>query len=110
MVAKLVEHNTHVSEVCAALIKGKADASLPQPAMLRALDQSKRALAAAFKPAVEELIALDSSLEREMLQGLLAQEPSLKLSDLIGAEAVSRFSVVSEGCLSDVRSAYEGIA
>ena len=29
MVSKLVEHNTSVNEVCAALTKGKADAPLP---------------------------------------------------------------------------------
>jgi hypothetical protein len=79
VVAKLVEHNSNVAEVCAALIKGKADGGLPQPAMLRALDQSKRDLAAAFKPAVEELIALDSSLERELLQSLI-EKPELAMS------------------------------
>src|SRR5438046_2479896 len=41
VVSKLVEHNAHVSEVCATLAKGKADAALPQPAVLRALDQTK---------------------------------------------------------------------
>ena len=71
IVAKLMEHNTHVSEVCAVLAKGKADAPLPQPQVLKALDQTKRDLVAALKPTVEELIRLDTPLETEMLKSLL---------------------------------------
>src|SRR5215471_21619666 len=55
-VAKLVEHNAHVSETCAVLAKGKADAALPQPIVLKALEQTKREIAAALKPTVDELI------------------------------------------------------
>src|SRR5689334_12655183 len=62
VVSKLVEHNAHVSAVCAALAKGKSEASLPQPTVLKALDQTKRELLAALKPAIEELIQLDSPL------------------------------------------------
>src|SRR4029079_17794422 len=47
IVSKLVEHNSHVSEVCAVLAKGKVESSLPQPAMLKAMDQTKRDLTAA---------------------------------------------------------------
>ncbi len=72
IVARLMEHNTHVSEVCAVLAKGKADAPIPQPQVLRALDQTKRDLAAALKLAVEELIKLDTPLERQMLELLVA--------------------------------------
>lgn len=79
VISKLVEHNTHVAEVCAALLKGKTEAGLPQPALLRALDQSKRDLSAAFKPAVEELIRLDTSLEKEMLAALI-EKPALAFS------------------------------
>lgn len=79
LVAKLVEHNEHVSEVCAALAKGKADASLPQPAILKALDQVKRELQAALKKAVDELIALDTPLETDMLKSL-AENPELFFS------------------------------
>ena len=68
-----MEHNTHVSEVCAALAKGKVEVSLPQPSVLRALDQAKRDLAAAIKPLVEELIRLETPLENEMLRSLIAQ-------------------------------------
>lgn len=68
IVSRLVEHNSHVSEVCAALAKGKAGAALPQPAVLKALDQTKRELVAAVKQAVEELIELDPPLEAEVLR------------------------------------------
>src|SRR5437867_9084954 len=46
IIAKLVEHNANVSEMCAALAKGKAEAAMPQPALLKALDQTKQELAA----------------------------------------------------------------
>jgi hypothetical protein len=81
IVSKLVEHNTHGAEVSAALLKGKAEAGLPQPAILRALDQSKRDLAAAFKPAVEELMGLATSFEQEQLKALL-EKPALALSPM----------------------------
>lgn len=71
VVSKLVEHNAHVNEVCSVLAKGKADAPLPQPAVLKALDHSKRELTAALKPVVEELIKLDTPLETEVLQSLI---------------------------------------
>ncbi|MFN3409382.1 MAG: hypothetical protein ACK45B_10340 [Limisphaerales bacterium] len=79
VVAKLVEHNNHVAEVCAALVKGKPGEALPQPALLRALDQCKRDLSAALKPAVAELVALDSALDRAMLEALVDQ-PDLAFS------------------------------
>lgn len=73
VVSRLVEHNAHVGEVLTALVKGKADAALPQPQVLRALDQTKRDLMAALKPTVEELLQLDTPLESEMLRSLPAQ-------------------------------------
>jgi len=76
IVSKLVEHNAHVGEVCSLLAKGKADTSLPQPTVLRVLDQTKRELAAAVKPAVEELIQLDPPLEKEMLESLVKDPES----------------------------------
>jgi len=42
IVSKLVEHNAHVSEVCTALVKGKAEASLPHRRFLKALNQTKQ--------------------------------------------------------------------
>jgi hypothetical protein len=71
VISKLVEHNAHVNETCAALAKGKADTALPQPLALKALDQTKRDLVAALKPAVEDLIKLDPPLESEMLRSLI---------------------------------------
>jgi hypothetical protein len=76
IVSRLVEHNAHVGEVCALLAKGKADSTLPQPMVLRALDQTKRDLASAVKPAVEELIKLDPPLEKEMLEALIKDPES----------------------------------
>lgn len=73
IVSRLVEHSTNVSEVLAALAKGAVEAHLPQPAVLKALDQTKRDLAEALKPVVEELIQLDTPLENEMLQSLIGQ-------------------------------------
>jgi hypothetical protein len=73
VVAKLMEHNNHVSEMCAAFAKGKADAALPQPAILKAMDQLKRELAAALKKSVEDLIQLDPPLDAAMLRSLVEQ-------------------------------------
>src|ERR1700744_3660837 len=39
IVSKLVEHNAHVSETCTALSKGKGDAPLPQPMLLKPMEQ-----------------------------------------------------------------------
>ncbi len=85
IVSKLVEHNAHVNEVCAALARGKADAPLPQPSVLLALDQVKRDLAAALKPAVEELIQLDPSLEKPLLASLIAHPERFFLPAVVRA-------------------------
>ena len=71
IVSKLVEHNAHVSETCTALVKGKADAPLPQPMILKAMEQTRRELAASVKSTVEELIASNSPLDAEMLNGFV---------------------------------------
>jgi len=72
VVSKLVEHNTHVAEVCSALAKGKMEATQIQPQILRVLDQTKRDLKAAIEPIVEELIKLDTPLETAMLRSFVA--------------------------------------
>ena len=72
-VAKLVEHNSHVSEILTTLIKGKAEENLPQPASLKLLEQTQQDLAAAVKPAVEELIALEVPFETGLLTALITQ-------------------------------------
>ena len=76
IVSKLIEHNNHVNEMCAALAKGKADTPMPQPTLLKALEETKRELMAALKPAVEELIQLDTPLEKELLQNVITQPES----------------------------------
>ncbi len=71
IVSRLMDHNTQVSEVCAALTKGTVLAGLPQPAVLKTLEQSKRDLKAALKTAVEELIQTDPPLEVGTLRALV---------------------------------------
>lgn len=73
VISKLVEHNSQVTEVCAVLAKGKVESSLPQPALLKLLDQTKRDLTAAIKPLVDEMIRLDSPLEQSLLESLVGQ-------------------------------------
>src|SRR6266404_5779852 len=73
IVGRLVEHNTNVCQYLAALVKGTVDVHLPQPEILKTLEQTKRDLQAALNPIVEELIKSESPLEPEMLQSLVAQ-------------------------------------
>lgn len=71
VISKLVEHNSHVSEVCAALAKGKAEATQIQPAILRILDETKRKLVAALEPAVEDLIKFNSPFQSALLRSFV---------------------------------------
>jgi hypothetical protein len=71
VVARLVEHNHHVTEVSASLIKGKLEDNLLQPAILKQMEKTKRDLLAAFKPEVEDLIKQEAPFEAGMLQSLL---------------------------------------
>ena len=73
IVSKLVDHNKNVSQTLAAFVKGTADEDLPQPTLLRELDETKRDLVAAMKPIVEELSQLDTPLESELLQGVSSE-------------------------------------
>lgn len=82
IVSRLVDHNNHVSEVCAALTKGTVDAHLDQPAVLKTLDQTKRDLMAALMPAIEELIHTDPPLEIGTLRSLVTQ-PELFFSPAV---------------------------
>ena len=79
IISKLVEHNTNVSQALAALTKGTAEVELPQPEILKTLDQTKRDLLAALKQAAAELAKLDPPLERELLESLSA-DPELFFS------------------------------
>lgn len=74
IVSKLVEHNTSVSQYLAALGKGTAEINMPQPVVLRSLEQTRHDLLAAVRPAVEELLRLDTPLEKDLLEALL-QDP-----------------------------------
>jgi len=76
IVSRLVEHSASVNEVSAALIHGKNEENLLQPAILKALDKTKRDLTAAIKPLVEELIRLQAPLDPGMLLGLLEKPES----------------------------------
>ncbi|HEX9048265.1 MAG TPA: hypothetical protein VF988_14665 [Verrucomicrobiae bacterium] len=71
IVSRLVEHSAAVNEVCAALIHGKNEENLLQPAILKALDKARRDLTAAVKPLVEELIRLETPLDPAMLLALI---------------------------------------
>jgi hypothetical protein len=73
IVSKLVEHNSNLCQMLAALAKGTAEADLPQPEVLKTLDNAKRELLSALKQTLEELIKLDPPLERELLESLGAQ-------------------------------------
>jgi len=73
IVARLVEHNQHVTEVCTSLVKGRLDDNLMQPAILKQLDKTKRDLTVAYKASVEELIKLNTPFEKDMLQSLLTK-------------------------------------
>ena len=71
VVSRLVEHNAHVNEVCAALAKGKMDDAQLQPVILKVLEKTKAELAAILKSAVEELLKLEAPFEAGLLQSLL---------------------------------------
>jgi hypothetical protein len=76
IVSRLMEHSAAVNEISAALVNGKNEENLLQPAILKALDKTKRDLTAAIKPLVEELIKLDAPLDPAMLQTLVTQPKS----------------------------------
>src|ERR1700759_3167496 len=76
IVSKLVERNAHVSETCTALVKGKADAPLPQPMILKAMEQTRRDLVTSIKTTIEELLAANSPLDAEMLKGFVSNPES----------------------------------
>ncbi|HWW02180.1 MAG TPA: hypothetical protein VNZ64_20940 [Candidatus Acidoferrum sp.] len=76
IISKLVEHNTNVSQVLAGLAKGTVDVALPQPTALKTLDLTKRELAAALKPLVQELLQLEAPLEHGLVESLV-EKPDL---------------------------------
>jgi hypothetical protein len=76
IVSRLVEHSAAVNEISAALVHGKNEENLLQPAILRLLDKTKRDLNAAVKPLVEELIRLEAALDPAMLAGFIEKPES----------------------------------
>jgi hypothetical protein len=76
IVSRLVEHSAAVNEVSSALIQGKNDENMLQPAILKALDKVRRDLNAAVRPLAEELIRLQAPLDPAMLLGLLEKPES----------------------------------
>ena len=76
IIARLVEHSNLVNEISAALVGGRADDAVLQPALLKNLDKTRRDLTAAIKPLVEELVQLEAPFEAGLLQGLVAQPES----------------------------------
>ena len=76
VVSRLVEHNVQVGDISAALLNGKNDETMLQPAILKALDKTKRDLNTAIPTLIEELIRLDAPLDAAMLQALVAQPES----------------------------------
>ena len=71
IVSRLVEHNMHMNEVCAALAKGKMDDNQLQPVILKVLERTKDELAAVLKSTVGELLKLDTPFDAGMLQSLI---------------------------------------
>lgn len=76
IVSRLVEHSAAVNEISAALIHGKNDDNLLQPAILKAMDKVRRDLTGAIRPLVEELIRLEAPLDPAMLLGLVEKPDS----------------------------------
>ncbi len=76
IVSKLVEHNANVTEVCSVLAHGKADAPLPVPMVLKAMEDTKRELANLIKTTVDELVASGTPLDTDMLKGFATQSAS----------------------------------
>jgi hypothetical protein len=85
LVARLMEHGQQVNEISSALINGKNDDSILQPAILKHLDKTKRDLTAAIPPLVEELIAQKSPLDTAMLQSLVEKPDNFYAPPVIRA-------------------------
>jgi hypothetical protein len=102
IVSRLVEHSAAVNEVSSALIHGKNEENVLQPAILKVLDKTKRDLAAAVKPLVEELIRLHAPLDSGMLLGLVEKPESfftpanLRASRAFVKGQVAREQIVKE--------------
>ena len=85
LVARLMEHGQQVNEISSAIIKGKNDDTMLQPAILKMLDKTKRDLNAAIKPLVDELIGLKTSLDTGMLQSLVEKPDNFYNASVVRA-------------------------
>src|SRR5579862_3515213 len=85
IVSKLVEHNAQVGQFHSAVARGGADVLLPVPTVLQTLEQTKKALVAAIKPLVEELIQLDPPFEKENLSSLISNPESFFSPQMVRA-------------------------
>jgi hypothetical protein len=85
LVSRLMEHNQHVGEISAALINGRNDDAVMQPAIIKALDKTKRDLTDAIKPLVDELIKLNSPLDTTMLQSLVEKPDNFFAPNVVRA-------------------------
>lgn len=74
MISKLIEHNNQVGQTCGTLTHSQVGVELPKPNAMKVFEQTKRNLAAALKPTVEELIQLQTPLPEEWLWSL-TKEP-----------------------------------
>jgi hypothetical protein len=70
IISKLVEHNSNVSHYLAALAKGTADVPIPEPSVLKTLDQARRDLQSAIHPLVEELVKSQTPIEPALIESL----------------------------------------
>lgn len=68
VVSRLVEHHAQTNHFLGALSKGAADVELPEPSVLKTLDQTKKELASMIPPLVEELLKRDCPIEPELLR------------------------------------------
>ncbi|HEX5399785.1 MAG TPA: hypothetical protein VFY06_12145 [Verrucomicrobiae bacterium] len=71
VVSRLVEHNAHVNEVCAALARGKVEDAQLQPVILKVLEKTKASLTEILKSAVEDLLKLEAPFERGLLESVV---------------------------------------
>ena len=85
IVSRLVEHNEQVGHFHSAVVKGGADVVLPQPSVIQTLDQTRKALHAAIKPLVDELIQLDTPFEKQALLSLAANPDSFFSPQMVRA-------------------------
>lgn len=73
IVSRLVEHNAQIAEVSASLAKGKFEDDLLQPAILKALEKTKRDLVTALQSTAGELARLAAPFEAGLIESLVKQ-------------------------------------